>query len=193
MAYPGRHNIYEAAIRRMVQQALEAQERSFREQHQKDTDQQLLLYLRESAMKLHHTPWPGEITGGGLIRERFGSWDRAVLLARLAAPRGLNQPKNFLRVQEETERQKEIYRRKKAEKKILAQQRIAQKGRKKERKHVICAPPLHRSQIARCSFYWERSCIGSHRPPPIGGYHTSGLFCGKCATQKIHGHAFLFC
>ena len=38
MAYPGRHNIYEAAIRRMVQQALEEQERSFREQHQKDTD-----------------------------------------------------------------------------------------------------------------------------------------------------------
>ena len=132
MAYPGRHNIYEAAIRRMVQQALEEQERSFREQHQKDTDQQLLLDLRESAMKLHHTPWPGEITGGGLIRERFGSWDRAVLLARLPAPRGLNQPKNFLRVLEETERQKEIYRRKKAEKKILAQQRIAQQGAKKK-------------------------------------------------------------
>ena len=53
MAYPGRHNNYEAAIRRMVQQALEEQERSFREQYQKDTDQQLLLYLRESAMKLH--------------------------------------------------------------------------------------------------------------------------------------------
>ena len=134
MAYPGRHNIYEAAIRRMVQQALEEQELLFREHHQQDTDQQLLLYLRECAMKLHHTPWPGEITGGTLIRERFGSWDRAVLLARLPAPRGLNQQKNFTRVQEETERQKEIYRRKKAEKKILAQQRIAQQGAKKHQK-----------------------------------------------------------
>ena len=46
MAYPGRHNIYEAAIRRMVQQALQQQEESFREQHESDTDQQLLLYLR---------------------------------------------------------------------------------------------------------------------------------------------------
>ena len=35
MAYPGRQNIYEATIRRMVQQALEDQEQEFREQHEK--------------------------------------------------------------------------------------------------------------------------------------------------------------
>ena len=134
MAYPGRHNIYEVAIRRMVQQALQQQEESFREQHESDTDQQLLLYLRAWAVRLHHTPWPGEIQGGSLIQERFGSWERAVLLARLPAPRGLNQQKYFARVQEETERQKEVYRRKKAEKKILAQQRIAQQGAKKQNK-----------------------------------------------------------
>ena len=134
MAYPGRHNIYEVAIRRMVQQALQQQEESFREQHESDTDQQLLLYLRAWAVRLHHTPRPGEIQGGSLIQERFGSWERAVLLARLPAPRGLNQQKYFARVQEETERQKEVYRRKKAEKKILAQQRIAQQGAKKQNK-----------------------------------------------------------
>ena len=132
MAYPGRQNIYEATIRRMVQQALGDQEQEFREQHEKNTDGELLLYLRGCAIRLHHTPWPGEILGGKLILERFGSWDRAVMLARLPEPRGQNQPKNFLRVQEETERQKEIYRKRKAEKKIQAQQRIAHQGAKKK-------------------------------------------------------------
>ena len=133
MAYPGRQNIYEATIRRMVQEALEQQEQEFREQHKEDTDQELLMYLRVCAIRLHHTPWPGEIVGGKLILERIGSWERAVMLAKLPAPSGQNQQKNFARVQEETERQKEIYRKRKAEKKILAQQRIAQQGAKKKK------------------------------------------------------------
>ena len=133
MAYPGRQNIYEATIRRMVQQALEQQEQEFRELHKNDTDRELLMYLRESAIRLHHTPWPGEIVGGKLILERIGSWERAVLLAKLPPPRGHNQQKHFARVQEETERQQEIYRKRKAEKKILAQQRIVQQGAKKKK------------------------------------------------------------
>ena len=55
MAYPGRQNIYEATIRRMVQQALEQQEQEFREQHKDDTDVELLMYLRACAIRLHHT------------------------------------------------------------------------------------------------------------------------------------------
>ena len=133
MAYPGRQTIYEATIRRMVQQALEQQELEFQEQHKEDTDQELLMYLRACAIRLHHTPWPGEIVGGKLILERIGSWERAVMLAKLPAPRTANQQKNFARVQEETERQKEVYRKRKAEKKILAQQRIAQQGAKKKK------------------------------------------------------------
>ena len=136
MAYPGRQNIYEATIRRMVQEALEQQEQEFREQHKEDTDQELLMYLRVCAIRLHHTPWPGEIVGGKLILERIGSWERAVMLAKLPAPRTANQQKNFARVQEETERQKEVYRKRKAEKKILAQQRIAQQGAKKKKEET---------------------------------------------------------
>ena len=136
MAYPGRQNIYEATIRRMVQEALEQQEQEFREQHKEDTDQELLMYLRVCAIRLHHTPWPGEIVGGKLILERIGSWERAVMLAKLPAPRTANQQKNFARVQKETERQKEVYRKRKAEKKILAQQRIAQQGAKKKKEET---------------------------------------------------------
>ena len=94
------------------------------------------MYLRACAIRLHHTPWPGEIVGGKLILERIGSWERAVMLAKLPAPRTANQQKNFARVQEETERQKEAYRKRKAEKKILAQQRIAQQGAKKKKEET---------------------------------------------------------
>ena len=132
MAYPGRQNIYEATIRRMVQEALEQQEQEFQQQHESDTDEQLLAYLRAWAIRKHHTPWPGEIIGGKYIQVRFGSWNRALLLARLPAPKTANQSKFFARVREETEKQKEIYRQRKAEKKVLAnQRRLLQEAKKK--------------------------------------------------------------
>ena len=132
MAYPGRQNIYEATIRRMVQEALEQQEQEFRQQHESDTDEQLLAYLRAWAIRLHHSPWPDEIVGGRFIQERFGSWNRALALARLPAPKTANQKKSFVRIQNEVERQKEVYRQRKAEKKVLANQRRLQQEAKKK-------------------------------------------------------------
>ena len=95
MAYPGRQNIYEATIRRMVLEALEQQERMFREEHESDTDTELLMYLRACAIRLHHSPWPGEIVGGSYIEERFESWNRALALAKLSAPHTANQKKHL--------------------------------------------------------------------------------------------------
>ena len=132
MAYPGRQNIYEATIRRMVQEALEQQEADFRQQHAEDSDEQLIAYLRAWAIRKQHTPWPGEIVGGTFIEERFGSWNRVLALARLPVPRTANQSASFARIKEETERQKELYRRKKAEKKQLAQKRLAQQAEKRK-------------------------------------------------------------
>ncbi len=132
MAYPGRQNIYEATIRRMVQEALEQQEADFRQQHAEDSDEQLIAYLRAWAIRKQHTPWPGEIVGGTFIEERFGSWNRVLALARLPVPRTANQGASFARIKEETERQKELYRRKKAEKKQLAQKRLAQQAAKRK-------------------------------------------------------------
>ena len=132
MAYPGRQNIYEATIRRMVREALTQQEQEFRQQHETDTDAQLLAYLRAWAIRKHHTPWPGEIVGGSFIQERFGSWDRALAMARLPMPKTANRSQSFVRVHEETQKQKEIYRQQKAEKKALAQERLAQQAAKKK-------------------------------------------------------------
>ena len=132
MGYPGRQNIYVATIRRMVLQALEEQEQKFRQEHDTDTDEQLLTYLRSCAFRLNHSPWPGEIVGGTVIEERFGSWNRALSLAKLPPPRTANQQKSFIRVQEEVERQKEVYRQRKAAKKVLAQKRLIQQAEKKK-------------------------------------------------------------
>ena len=132
MAYPGRQNIYEATIRRMVQAALDEQEQLFRQQHEADTDAQLIAYLCSCAAQLQHTPWPGEIVGGDFIKERFGTWHQALALAKLPTPRTANQSKTFARVQEETERQKKVYRQRKAEKKMRAAQKRAQQAAKKK-------------------------------------------------------------
>ena len=133
MGYAGRQNIYEGAIRKMVTQALETQEKEFRKEHEFDTDEQLLDYLRLCTAKLQHVPWPGEILGGTVILERFGSWERALAAANLPRPWGENKVSTFQRVKQEEARQKEIYRQRKAEKKILSQQRkLQQEARRKD-------------------------------------------------------------
>jgi len=133
MPYPGRNNIYEATIKRMVNEALEAQEQEFAQNRGSDSDEQLLAYLQFCTQLLGHTPWPREIVGGSLIEQRFGSWEHALSAAGLPYPYGENKPAVFLRVEQEEARQKEIYRRRKAEKKLQSQQRrIRQEARRKE-------------------------------------------------------------
>ena len=131
MAYPGRQNIYNAVIRKMVTEALGQEEQEFRTVHQCDSDAELLQYLRSCAQQLHHTPWPREIIGGSFLVERFGSWKRALILAKLPEPVTDDKVTTFLRVRKETERQKEIYKQRKAEKKLQSAKRRAEQERKK--------------------------------------------------------------
>ena len=132
MSYAGRHNIYEATIRRMVTQALQAQEQQFRQTHEQDTDEQLLKLIRDWASDHGYTPWPDELEGGSYLTERFGSWEHLIGLAGLKPPTHPNRQQSFARVIEETERQKELYRRKKTEKKQLAQKRLAEQAAKRK-------------------------------------------------------------
>lgn len=132
MGYPGRHNIYEATIRRMVTQALQAQELQFRQDHARDTDAQLLGLVRDWVSVHGYTPWPLEIPGGSYMAERFGSWEALIELAGMEPPTHPNRQQSFARVMEETERQKELYRRKKTEKKQLAQRRLAQQAARRK-------------------------------------------------------------
>ena len=132
MPHPGRNNIYEATIKRMVNEALEAQEQEFACNRGNDSDEQLLGYLCFCASLLGHAPWPREIVGGSMIEARFGSWETALANAKLPMPTTPNKLTGFTRYVEETERQKIVYREKKAAKKQKAQQRLkAQKEKQK--------------------------------------------------------------
>ena len=123
MPHPGRNNIYDATIKRMVNEALETQEQEFAQNRGGDSDEQLLAYLQFCAELLGHTPWSREIVGGRLIENRFGSWDKALAKAKLPKPTTQDKLTGFARYIEETERQKVVYRQKKAAKKQKAQQR----------------------------------------------------------------------
>ena len=124
MPYPGRNNVYDAVIRRMVNEAIQAQEQEFAANRNSDSDEQLLAYLCFCASVLNHTPWPREIVGGSLIEERFVTWKNALLKAKLPLPTTPDKVTGFARYQEETERQKRLYREKKVAKKQKAQQRL---------------------------------------------------------------------
>ena len=117
MPYPGRNNIYEATIKRMVNEALEAQEQEFAQNRGSDSDEQLLAYLQFCTQLLGHTPWPREIVGGSMIEDRFGTWQTALIKAKLPKPSTPDKTSGFARYQEQTQRQKELYREKKAAKK----------------------------------------------------------------------------
>ena len=132
MPHPGRNNIYDAAIKRMVSEALEAQEQEFAQNRGSDSDEQLLDYLQFSTQLLGHTPWPREIVGGSVIEQRFGSWEAALQKAKL--PKMVTQDKltGFSRYIEENERQKVIYREKKAAKKQKAKQRLKEQKEKQK-------------------------------------------------------------
>ena len=115
----------------MVNEALDAQEQEFSLYRGADSDEQLLVYLCFCASILGHTPWSREIVGGSLIVQRFGSWGNALMKANLPKPAAPDKLTSFTRYQEEVERQKILYRKKKAAKKQLAQQRRLVQAKRK--------------------------------------------------------------
>ena len=130
MGYAGRQNIYEATIKRMVREAIELQEKNFAEEHSNDTNEQLLSYLKSCFNQLSHVPWQMEVVGGTMIAERFGSWNQALIAAGFSTDLARKKPKTFLRMQEETMRQKEIYHQRKVAKKQKAEAGKSPQGMK---------------------------------------------------------------
>ena len=131
MPTPSRNDIYEAVIRKMVTQALEEQEERFEQTHGKDTDEALILYLKDSAMQLGCSPRYKEVIGWRLLEQRFGGWNEALQKAGLI-PAPKYPVTKLSRIVEETERQKELYRQKKAEKKLKNKQRMEAQARKRK-------------------------------------------------------------
>ena len=136
MPRPTRNEIYDAVIRKMVLQALEAQEQDFIRDHASDSDEQLISYIKEQTAVLGYTPRYKEIIGWQLMELRFGSWEEALKKANLRICSGCAVNK-LPRIQQEVERQKVIYRQRKAEKKERSQQRRIQQEQNAERKRML--------------------------------------------------------
>ena len=128
MPTPSRNEIYEAVLRKMVTQALEEQEDAFAQIHEQDTDEALLLYLQARARELGYSPRYKEIIGWRLLEQRFGGWNEVLQKAGLM-PSTKCPVTKLPRIMEETEKQKELYRQKRAEKKQRNKQRMAARTR----------------------------------------------------------------
>ena len=139
--HPDRQIIYQTAIQRLVNQALEEKETQFAAEHAADTNVQLLQYLRECAKTLGHTPYPKEIIGGKYILDRFETWENALRSANLPRPTTANKVSTFALVIEETKRQEEAYRQKKVMKKQKHQQRLQAQKKKREQNRQSDASP----------------------------------------------------
>ena len=67
--------------------ALAERDREWAAEHETDTDEELLDYLRQCAAELGHTPVRREVLGSTYITERFGSWSVALTVAGLYLPK----------------------------------------------------------------------------------------------------------
>ena len=98
----------------MVNQALEEQENEFEQIHRSDPEDALVAYLQHCAEVLGYSPRYKEEIGWRLLEQRFGSWSDALQKAGL--PPAARCPVTKLpRIQEETEKQKELKNRQRLE------------------------------------------------------------------------------
>lgn len=89
---------------------LQEKQETFEKEHQTDTEEQLLDYVRQEAAKLRYTPNPGDLIGGPYIYKRFGNWERVVALCGLPKPGKMPPMKSRTIYKEEYQRQLERFR-----------------------------------------------------------------------------------
>lgn len=82
----------EAVVAQAENDARLARDAAWAEEHQNDSDAQLLEYLRQVAAQMDHVPCTREVLGGTYINQHFGGWTMALALADLPIPKGMKQP-----------------------------------------------------------------------------------------------------
>ena len=100
----------EQQIDQRVKTALRQKQETFEKEHQQDTEEQLLDYVRQEAEKLRYTPNPGDLIGGPYIYKRFGNWERVVALCGLPKPGKIPPMKSRTIYKEEYRRQLILFR-----------------------------------------------------------------------------------
>ena len=130
---------YQKQIHERTIKALEQREEEFLALRAKDTDAALLVFIRERAGELGHSPQKEEVIGSSLMCDRFGSWEEALAACGLPAPRDIRTLKHTELYREESERQRKLYgeektARQEQKRKEAAAARAAQAEKKKKKK-----------------------------------------------------------
>lgn len=100
----------EQLVDQRAKAVLQEKQETFEKEHQTDTEEQLLDYVRQEAAKLRYTPNPGDLIGGPYIYKRFGNWERVVALCGLPKPGKMPPMKSRTIYKEEYKRQLELFR-----------------------------------------------------------------------------------
>lgn len=66
--------------------------RIWAEEHQNDTDEELIAYVCKCAEELGHTPYRKEVVGSKCISERFGGWYEVLVRTGLPIPADMKAP-----------------------------------------------------------------------------------------------------
>ena len=64
----------------------------WRLEHEQDSDEELLAYVRKCAEELGHSPFTKEVVGGTYLTARFGSWPMVLQCAGLPMAQGMKPP-----------------------------------------------------------------------------------------------------
>ena len=138
---------YNTVIAQRAAMELEAREAAFEEAHKDDKDWQLLDYFYQCSLRLGHTPRIKEIEGWKYLEKRFGTWDVLIIMAGMKRYYGREPESEYALIKNERDRQLELHKEKKRQKKIRAAQRLKEQAqRKKEQEAYLAAHPEARKK-----------------------------------------------
>ena len=133
------NGFYNTVIAQRAARELDAREKAFEEEHQNDKEYQLLDYFHECARQLGHTPRIKEIEGWKYLEKRFGTWDILLIRAGMRRYFGRDPESEYALIKNERDRQMELHREKKRQKKIRAAQRLKEQAQKKKAQEAYLA------------------------------------------------------
>ncbi|MDO4811034.1 MAG: hypothetical protein Q3985_03720 [Eubacteriales bacterium] len=84
-----------------AERELRHREKEFAAAHEGDTDEELLVYLKQFAAEHPEQPlFKTDVPGGELIGKRFGGWKEALKIAELPKPEGKREMVGYTRAQQ---------------------------------------------------------------------------------------------
>lgn len=157
-----------------IENALGAKQRNFAIEHEADTEDELLEYLKSCAERIGHSPNPCEVIGGEYIAMRFNGWENAVSAVGLPAPGIPPRFENRLIYKEEAKRQIKIFKanrqnkaeqRKHEQEKETPEEKAAQEAERRKRDEEFAK--IHKNDTDDQLLEYLRLCAEQLGHPPF--------------------------